>query len=482
MGTSLRDLLAPTTPGDPLTTLQITALPIGDVRPHPQNVRRELRGVDELADSIKAEGLHQPIVVAPDGDTYVVVMGNSRHAAASQLGWETIPCIIRTDLNTETKVLSAMLAENCARNDLTLTEEGDAFQRLLDLDLSAATVAKRAGRSRKQVADRITVASQPEKVRQAVDDRQITLTSALALAELEDDHELYTRVEQSLGTPRFDYEVKRAAAIRANIKAEHDQRAELIKAGYVEATEKELSSLDKPVGGYKLERIWHFTPDQPEQSLRFTIFNPNPEYYGPGARWYRLAEVEPESDDQPADGDTPTTAETATADSERTAEADALALAREAAAQERKTAADRRRAYLNQVWEQDLAYAPTTSPNSVTKLLRDAISAGSDGESYMESRRELVVVIDPDSPDLADDDPRLDPRSWSAAQLQFAVWWLMWAVGREYEVSNLHPNMWDEDTHTYLETLRDVLEYELSDIEDALLDTYHALTDGDGDD
>lgn len=461
-----------------MTTPQITDLPIEQVRPHPQNVRRELRGLDELAESIKAEGLHQPIIVAPDGDDYVVVMGNSRHAAAEQLGWETIPCIVRADLDTEAKVLSAMLAENCARNDLTITEEGDAFQRLLDLDLSAATVAKRAGRSRKQVADRVTVAGQPEKVRQAVDDRQITLANALTLAELEDDHQLYDRVERAIGTPQFDYEVKRAVALRANLKAEADLRAELTEGGYTEATREELAAVSQfsaPVNGKRIENLWRYEPEGPDESLRFSIWFPSPEYQPPHVRWYRLVQVEPESDDQPADADTSGAAEPAAATSERAAEADALAQAREAAAQERKTATDRRRAYLLRLWEANFTETPL---HRTTDLHRTAIASA----AYMEPLYELAPILEPDSSEMDEDDPRLDPSDWSLGRLQFATWWCRGGCVGELEVSTLHPNMWDEDTHTYLETLRDLLGYELSDIEDALLDTYHALNDGDGDD
>lgn len=456
-----------------MTTPQITALPIEQVRPHPQNIRRELRGLDELAESIKADGLHQPIVVAPDGDDYIVVMGNTRHAACAQLGWDTVPAIIRADLDTEAKVLSAMLAENCARNDLTITEEGDAFQRLLDLDLSAATVAKRAGRSRKQVADRVTVAGQPEKVRQAVDDRQISLANALTLAELEDNHELYARVEQAIGTPQFDYEVKRALAIRANLKAETDLRAELAAGGYVEATEKELSAIRNPVGGFRLENLWRYEPEGPDESLRYSLWFPAPEYQPPSVRWYRLVPVEPEPTDQPGGGDTTATADPAA--SERSAEADALAQAREVAAQERKTAADRRRAYLLALWEEDFA---SLGLEQSTILLRAAVAS----PAYMEPLYELAPILEPGGSQMNEDDPRLDPSDWSLKRLQFSAWWCRGGAVGELEVSTLHPSMWDEDTHTYLEMLRDVLDYELSDIEDAFLDTYHSLTDGDGDD
>ncbi|MGN0100729.1 MAG: ParB/RepB/Spo0J family partition protein [Dietzia sp.] len=457
-----------------MTTLQITDLPIDTVRPHPQNVRRELRGLDELAASIDAEGLHQPVVVAPDGDSYVVVMGNSRRAACAQLGWETIPCIVRTDLDTEEKILSAMLAENCARNDLTITEEGDAFQRLLDLDLSAAAVGKRAGRSRKQVADRVTVAAQPERVRRAVDDKQLTIANALALSELENDHELYARVEQSIGTPQFDYEIKRAIALRANLKAETDLRAELAAAGYVELTEKERSALHMTVDGFRLQQLWRYEPEGPEEGLRYSIWFPSPEHQPPHVRWYRLVQVQPKGDTETPEIGTPSAPETAEERAAREA-AEARTAAAEVEAQERRTAANQRRAYLRGVWERDFT---DISLHRTTELHRIAVASS----GYMEPLYELAPIFEPDDSQMDMDDPRLDPTDWGLARLQFATWWCRVGCICEHEVSNLHPNNWDEDTHTYLETLRDQLGYELSDIEEALLDTYHSLADGDGDD
>lgn len=465
-----------------MTTLEITDLPIAEVRPHPQNVRRELRGIDELADSIKAEGLHQPIVVAPDADHYVVVLGNSRHAACEQLGWDTIPCIVRSDLNTEEKVLSAMLAENCARNDLTVTEEGDAFQRLLDLDLSATAVGKRAGRSRKQVADRVTIASQSERIRRAVDDKQLTLSNALALAEFTDDHEMHARIEGAIGTPRFEYELERAAAIRRHTKVGEDLRAEAVGLGFVEATEKDLSALNEPVGGYRLERIWGpGTPDSEDPAqVRFTLIGQNLEHWAPSIRWYRLVPVVTEATDESR----PSVAAPAPLTDAERAESEAAEARVEVARaehQERNTAAARRRKHLNELWERDLGYSATSWTKTTTSLLRTAVLAGASGETYMESVLELGIVIDPDSPDLDADDPRLNPDIWSAQQLQFAIWWLMWAVGYEYEVSNMHPSHWARCSAGYLEMLRDHLDYELSDIEEALLDTYYASADGRGD-
>lgn len=468
-------------------TSEFALVDVGNVHPHPRNVRRELRGVDELAESIKTGGLHQPLVVAPalpgggDDAGYILVMGHRRHAAAQSLGWSQVPCVIRHDLDTDAKVLEAMLAENMARSDLSPTEEGDAFQALLDLDVKPAKIAKAAGRSPKHVRDRVTVAAQPEKVRQAVDDRQITLANALTLAELADDHELYARVEQAIGTPRFDYEVERAVTIRANIKAERDKRTELTAAGYIEATETEMDSRSAPVDGHQLVRLWQFEPDQPEEELRFTLECPNPEYWEPRLLWWRLEQVEPEPDGDAGEGGAPAATDTAEA-AQRSADADIAAAARRAAAKERKTAAARSRAHLSSLWNVDLQTADAVWAPTVEKLLRMAVTSAAAHGEYLEPVSELDVVIDPDSQPRDSDDPRLDPNAWSAAQLKFATWWLLWADGCEDEVSNFAPEHWGPDTATYLETLRDDLGYELSDIEDALLDTYHSIHSGDGDD
>lgn len=268
-----------------MTTPTLTDLPLEQVRPHPQNVRRTLRGIDELAESIKSEGLHQPVVVAPDGDeAYVVVLGHSRRAAVAELGWDTIPCLVRADLDTEEKVLSAMLAENCARNDLTLVEEGDAFQRLLDLEMPAAAVAKRAGRSKKQVTDRVSVAGQSEKVRTAVEDRQLSLTDALSVAEFADDHETYAKLEAAIGTNQFGFELRTAIDIRRNLaEGERKHRAALDAGG------RELDREQVP-DGHHLERVWR--PDEDDaaaEDMRFEMSTPpNPAYVAPQVLWWRI--------------------------------------------------------------------------------------------------------------------------------------------------------------------------------------------------
>lgn len=464
----------PTAPhgDDPITaTPTFDTLPINVLFPHPANVRRELTGIEELADSIRSEGLHQPLVVTPrvdDPGSYTVIMGHRRLAASRAAGKTFAPCVIRTDLDSEEKVLSAMLAENCARNDLTVSEEGDAFQRLLELDLSPATIGKRAGRSRKQVTDRVTVASQSEKVRTAVDDKQITLADALTLAEFADDHQRYARLEETIGTPRFDYELQSAVMYRKNAQRAVELRAEAIEAGHVELDRDHLPE------GATLEKMYMYgeTPEVAD-NIRFEMFSPNLDMYPPSLRWYQIRQPVTEDDG----AETGTGAGTSSVDATPNDQPEHPEWARREAEQaERSGARDHRRRWLNELWTGGLGQVE--APASIARaLLRDVIH-----HAYCD-------IVDPDpastmSVFLGDDTARdpVDSREWSMLQLAFVTWWQCRGDAAEVELANFGPEYWEPTVAGYLEVLRDVLGYELTDVEDALLDTYYANADADGDD
>ena len=119
--------------------------------PHPKNVRRDVGNVVDLANSISAQGIMQPLVVAPAlaADGYTIIAGHRRFAAAQLANLQALPCVIREDLDTEPKQLEAMLVENTQRADLTVVEEAAAYQSLLEFEgYTIKSVAKATGRSR----------------------------------------------------------------------------------------------------------------------------------------------------------------------------------------------------------------------------------------------------------------------------------------------------------------------------------------------
>src|SRR5207237_1618059 len=97
-------------------THRVTRLEV--IEPGPRNPRRKLGRLDELAESLRAHGLLQPIVLRPTaGDRYEVVAGHRRLAAATQLGWTTIPAVVRSTAADEAYLLT--LVENLQREDLS---------------------------------------------------------------------------------------------------------------------------------------------------------------------------------------------------------------------------------------------------------------------------------------------------------------------------------------------------------------------------
>jgi len=113
---------------------EIQNISIELVKVHPNNVRKTYNDIEELAESIKAKGILQNLTVVPDPQEpgkYLTVIGNRRLTAARMAGLETVPCIV-SDMD-EKEQTSVMLLENIQRSDLTVYEQAQGFQMMLDL-------------------------------------------------------------------------------------------------------------------------------------------------------------------------------------------------------------------------------------------------------------------------------------------------------------------------------------------------------------
>ncbi len=173
---------------------------------HPANLRFDLGDVSALAASIKANGLIEPVVVAPlaDGTGHRIIAGHRRVAACRAIARDTVPAIIRPDLATEQDTTSAehlfvMLDENTQREDLTADEVAAGLAQLAAFpELTAAKVAKRAGVPVEQVKTAAGAANLPEDVRRHVIADSLTLEQAAQLATFEDDPKAYARIMKKL--------------------------------------------------------------------------------------------------------------------------------------------------------------------------------------------------------------------------------------------------------------------------------------------
>ena len=178
------------------------------IDPHPDNPRKNIGDVTDLAASIKTNGLLTPLSVVPNGERYRVIAGHRRLAACKQAGIGAVPCfILQLD---PLQQLEAMVTENCQREQLTVLEEADAIQGMLDLGATTAAVAHRLGRSADYVRDRAKAASIKTEVRAVRDDfGQISIGQLVAIARYDGRPDLQKKLAQAAGTSNFDYTLSR---------------------------------------------------------------------------------------------------------------------------------------------------------------------------------------------------------------------------------------------------------------------------------
>ena len=183
---------------------QIKLINTSLIDPHPDNPRKNIGDVTDLAASIKTNGLLTPLSVVPNGERYRVIAGHRRLAACKQAGIGAVPCFV-LQLGP-LQQLEAMVTENCQREQLTVLEEADAIQGMLDLGATTASVAHRLGRSADYVRDRAKAASIKTEVRASRDDfGQISIGQLVAIARYDGQPDRQKKLAQAAGTSNFDY-------------------------------------------------------------------------------------------------------------------------------------------------------------------------------------------------------------------------------------------------------------------------------------
>lgn len=157
---------------------------VSAIRPLPGQPRRHFdeAAIAELADSIAARGLLQPIIVraAPDGEGYQLVAGERRWRAAQRAGLHQIPALVRELDDAATYEIA--LVENIQRQDLNAIEEATAYRRLIeDFGHSQEALAKLVGKSRSHVANLMRLLDLPQGVQDLVGDGSLAMGHARAL-------------------------------------------------------------------------------------------------------------------------------------------------------------------------------------------------------------------------------------------------------------------------------------------------------------
>ena len=170
---------------------ELARLPLGQIRPNPRQPRKRVdaEALGGLAESVRAQGVVQPIVVRPVGaGAYEIIAGERRWRAARAAGLATVPAVVRETDDRESLVLA--LVENVARENLTAVEEARAYALLQDeFGLSLGEVAERVGRSKPSVSNRLRLLELPDDVLDRVERGQLSEGHARAVLSVPGDEE-----------------------------------------------------------------------------------------------------------------------------------------------------------------------------------------------------------------------------------------------------------------------------------------------------
>ena len=176
--------------GKKSSVLQIQNLPLGNIKPDPEQPRKTFNedALQQLSASIENHGVLQPITVRQLNGHYVIVMGERRYRASKLAGKKTIPCIVRTYENND--VLEVQIIENLQRRDVEPTEEAEAIAYLSEKYVPAE-IAKQLGRTDNFVRQRLKLAGLIEGFKHFVRNGEMTISLGVGVA-------LFTPEEQQM--------------------------------------------------------------------------------------------------------------------------------------------------------------------------------------------------------------------------------------------------------------------------------------------
>lgn len=216
-------------------TAAVTMIPVDELHPHPDNPRKDLGDLTELANSIKENGILQNLTVVPNivkgeitgntwQDGYTVVIGHRRLAASKQAGLKELPCIVANmDLQSQVRT---MLMENIQRADLTIYEQAQGFQMMMDMGDTVEEIAHKSGFSQSTVRRRVKLLVLDQEKLKASVERGANLMDYMELDKIEDPA-LKNEVLDAIGTNNFRNKLAVAIQTEKNRKFITDRVADV---------------------------------------------------------------------------------------------------------------------------------------------------------------------------------------------------------------------------------------------------------------
>lgn len=221
--------------------MAVVELKIEDLKRHPKNVRRKYEDIEELAQSIKENGIMQNLTVVPDKEEegkYLVVIGNRRLTAAREAGLETAPCVVVEDM-AEKEQITTMLMENMNRKDLTVYEEAEAMQMCFeDFGIKVEEIEEKTGLSKTTINHRLNIAKlDKETLVEKVEDKefQLSLSDLYALEKVKDVNTRNKILKEAWDSKDLANKARQAAREEIREKNKGKLIAECEKLGFKKA-------------------------------------------------------------------------------------------------------------------------------------------------------------------------------------------------------------------------------------------------------
>lgn len=184
--------LIPPVDNDDGQSRRFQTIPLEQIAPNPMQPRVDFsqERLCELADSLKRDGLIQPLAVVKAESGFTIVAGERRYRAAIMAGFKEVPAVIMENVE-DTRLLELALVENIQREDLNPVELAEAFRRLIDkCGLTQQQMSDRIGKSRATIANQLRLLGLPDKIKLLLRERKLTEGHARSILSLGTEAEM----------------------------------------------------------------------------------------------------------------------------------------------------------------------------------------------------------------------------------------------------------------------------------------------------
>ena len=289
---------------------ELTMLPVSAIYPHPDNPRKDVGDVTELADSIKKRGILQNLTVMPghwltmdemaavveaytedptdelkelietkwSDEGYTTLIGHRRTAAAKLAGISEAPCRIVYGL-TKNEQISMMLEENMQRNDLTIYEQAESFQLMLDLGETVETLSDKTGFSKSTIYRRLNIAKLDQellKKKENDESFQLTLKDMYELERVEDVDERNMILSQASSSENLKYRIEQNVRDKQREK-KGEELVALLKEKGVQQSETDIRGYTPGYEGVDSISLWNLEdavlPELPEDTSDIVFYH-----------------------------------------------------------------------------------------------------------------------------------------------------------------------------------------------------------------